>query len=117
MLVRQAMVGVAPRARCPIDLAALPPDCAQTALVSAGGSTTAVPASAGSTCTLASVDSTEMRWPTVGVTGFLPLLSTPQPPTRPAIASTRKTRFIIYLPAVRRGRPEAHRRLANPPFA
>src|SRR4051794_34086099 len=76
---RQAWAGAAPRARWPIDLAALPPACVQSALGSGVGSVTGTPARAGSTSTTASLERIATRSPKVGVIGFLPFLKTPQP--------------------------------------
>src|SRR5687768_8046853 len=62
------------------------------------------PASAGSTSIEASVPSTEMRWPTVGVVGFLPLPMprAPQPPNRPMATSAIPIRFIALSLLLRR---------------
>ena len=40
IVAAQARTGVSASASCPIDLAALPPDCVQLSLAAAGGSTT-----------------------------------------------------------------------------
>src|SRR3546814_10717391 len=78
-----------------MDFAALPPDCAQSALATGAGSTTAVSASAGSTLMLASFDRIDTRSPTVGVLGPPPPLNTPQPASGRATstAANRKRLF------------------------
>src|SRR3546814_9339275 len=63
----QTRLREAASARWPIDFEALPPDCAQLALTTGSGSTTAVSASDGSTLMLLSSDRIETRSPTVGV--------------------------------------------------
>src|SRR3546814_20793489 len=80
-----------------MDFAALPPDCAQSALATGAGSTTAVSASAGSTLMLASFDRIDTRSPTVGVLGPPPPLNTPQPASGSATsaAANRKRLFSI----------------------
>src|SRR3546814_11887192 len=80
-----------------MDFAALPPDCAQSALATGAGSTTAVSASAGSTLMLASFDRIDTRSPTVGVLGPPPPLNTPQPASGRATstAAHRKRLFSI----------------------
>src|SRR3546814_15850945 len=79
MLALQIWLRDSASARWPIAFEALPPDCAQSALATAAGSTTAVSASAASTLMLASFDRINTRSPTVGVLGPPPPLNTPQP--------------------------------------
>src|SRR3546814_10743574 len=88
MLALQIWLRDAASARWPIDFEALPPDCAQSALATAAGSTTAVSASAGSTLMLASFDRIDTRSPTVGVLGPPPPLNTPQPASGSAPSAT-----------------------------
>src|SRR3546814_18519914 len=81
-------------ARWPIDFEALPPDCAQSALATAAGSTTAVSASAGSTLMLASFDRIDTRSPTVGVFGPPPPLKTPQPASGSATSAAATSKHL-----------------------
>ena len=84
--VFQAGCGSARSARWPGALLGGPPACGQSALASAGGSTTAMPASAGSTCAPVSIrDRIGWRLPTVGV----PSLSLP--PNRPVAQPANDT--------------------------
>src|SRR3546814_19752087 len=99
MLALQIWLRDAASARWPIDFEALPPDCAQSALATAAGSTTAVSASAGSTLMLASFDRIDTRSPTVGVLGPPPPLNTPQPASgnAPSAPAHRKRLFTLLL--------------------
>jgi hypothetical protein len=92
----QIRVGLAPSARCPIDLAALPPGWRQPSFAAASGSSTSTPASPLSATTSLSETRIGTRSPSTGV--FLPPpLKIPQPLTIASATRAAVTLTLLFI--------------------